>query len=435
MCRFCCVSAVSLEIPRIPSKFNKQRSLNIDPIPVNSGECVWEIIQGSVKCPYEQLAIHEFALKLIAEYHEGANLADVVSEQLPMILAVGVEEEWLEFERALAFLASHNPTRMKTIEQLELNYRKSVLTSKQQRHSALTSLQTRQSLEMDMLQQSSSSSRSELESLVHQHCSEIDGLVAFWDAEIQSVRLRQLCEYKDLVTEVVHSESAAASIVKNNRHREYRRPEVVGLEWISMKVVAVRPSLHHKTRLVRISIFQGDFISSLISPKIADSSGILDPEELCVLSNSDSVASAMVLGTSSSSFTFNSNQDIELVRRIDNESPADCRWPSLTEQVESLRQKCPSVGKTRHSNLGHGITTIYHMQPCCFSSESVWLKLFEDCEGSGINRVFIPSELVADLRAPVVHGVESQQIVEAVLKRLSNVFDNVSLDELVVVYP
>ena len=75
------------------------------------------------------------------------------------------------------------------------------------------------------------------------------------------------------------------------------------------------------------------------------------------------------------------------------------------------------------------------MQPCCFSSESVWLKLLEDCEGSGINRVFIPSELVADLRAPVVHGVESQQIVEAVLKRLSNVFDNVSLDELVVVYP
>ena len=443
MCRLCFVSPVDFEIPPIRSKFNEERFLNDEPIRVGKGYCLFESIRSVISNPCEQLALHEIALKMIASC-KCENREEMKQEESLAIIA-GLNEEWLSFEEAIQFLASHNPTRMKTIEQLESNYRKTLFTVKQNRTSGLASLQTRQSLEMDMLTSQSNYTKADLESLVQQHCSEMDCLMHHWDSEIRSVQQRQLREYKDLVMEVFQSERGSGNIAVSNfavtARRQYSRPDVHGLEWLSMRAVAVRSSISHKARLVRITRMRGDFLSSLIpSKQIAEIDlSNLDPEEQCASSESH-VSSALIIGVSSNQFTFRSNQDIELVRRIDTECPGDCRWPTLVEQIEVLRnqsaKKC--VAKTRHSNLGSGIGTIYHIDPEVFYDELNLLELFQDCEGLGVKRIFIPSVFVADMRAPFLlekgGSRDSERIILGALGKLSNMLESPSLDEVVIVH-
>lgn len=435
MCRLCFVAETDFEILPIRSKFNRNRFLNSETILVNKGERLLDRITSVVANPFEQLALHSYVLKSITESTVGLSVGKDGSVFPEYLIVSGVKNEWLEFEDALNFLAHHNPTRMKTIEHLELNYRKAVSQSKTQRASALASLQTRQSLEMDMLTSQQSYAKSDLEALVQQHCSEIDALEDHWASAIRNVQQRQLQEYKDLVMEVVQRETFPPTWYEP---REYSRPEIMGLSYMSMHPVAVSSSIGNKARLVRISHMRGDFLSSLISSKILsiDQSN-LDPEEQCA-SNSTvhEISSAVVLGTSSRSFSFKSNQDTELLRKIDSESPADCRWPSLLEQVELLRSsESSAIRKTRHSNLGHGICALYHLLVRDVD-ESTLVTILKDCEFLGVRRVFIPSFLVPDLRAPSIADLDGTNVIPIVplaVKRLSNVLSFPSLDEIVLV--
>jgi len=445
MCRLCYIAETDFSVPPIMSKFNKDRFLNAKSLEIKKGENVMDGISenGGLNI-YEQLSLHTYVMKCLAEHRDGDRIEkDPSSDSEQSQIASGVTQEWQEFESALQFLSRHNPTRFKTIEHLEQNYRISLSQAKQQRASALSSLQTRQSLEMDMLTAQSNYAKSDIEALVQQHCAEVDALVDHWAETIRGIQQRQLVEYRDLVMEVVQSElSGREQIFRNNFHelRQYFRPEIPGLNYLFMRPVCVNKFREHRVRLIRVSHMEGDFLSSLVVPRVPEmDQSVLDPEEQCASNDvMDEVISAIILGCSSPRFEFKSNQDQELLRKIDTESPSDCRWPCLLEQVELLRSLRESpIRKTRHSNLGNGISVIYHIDFARIDSEKIQ-AVFKDCELSGVRRVFIPDVLVPDLRAPSVQtqgGVDVASLAIPALKQLSNVYHGPSVDEVVIIQP
>ena len=442
MCRLCLVAGEEgLSIPPVRSKYHKSRFLNKEPIIVKPHACVFDSICGQIQDPYEQWGLFQHVLANLPTH------GDIRKQlSLPPVITVGIGTESEQFEQALNFLSSHNPARMKTIEQLERNYTKAVFVAKQQRASAISSLQTRQSLEMDMLtSQSNGHSKQDLEALVHQHVSEMDSLVSHWDAEVRTIHQRQLKEYRELVIEVVQSElsslglsSLGPSVQKPTAQRIYGRPEIFGLEWQTMTPIAIVSNHSFRARLVRLTQMKGDFIDSLVVPATLsdEDHSMLDPEEQCAMSSRSQqrpVVSALVLGSDLSSFK--SNQDIEVVKRIDQDSPADCRWPSLGDQMDHMRANNPSVALTRHSNLGNGVTAIFFL-PEQHVSVDTFVCIFQYCENIGIERLFVPSFLAKDLRAPSVdksEAIETTSLVTVALTRLSNLIHNPSLDEVVIV--
>jgi hypothetical protein len=444
MCRLCYTCSEDVIIPPVKSKFNRQRFLNKNPIHVPKDEIVLEAIKREVPDPYEQLAVYmHFMFGHIERFtgaHKEARKGTRESPLPPVI--EGTEKEWREFEKALLFLAQTNPTRMKTIEQLELNYRKSLRNVKQQRVSAQSSLQTRQSLEMDMLTgQMGGFSKNDIESLVHQHCVETDTLVSHWESEIRSIQQRQLREYRDLVMEVVHGQDLSGPLVWEKR--TYGRPEIEGLRWISMQPVALTAgSLNMKRakpRLVRVTLMEGeDFLSTIVSPK-EEREHSLDPEEECAANIDETIVSAVILGVSNGSFK--SNQDLALLKIVDTTSASDCRWPSLAEQFESLGTQWPfCIGKTRHSNIAHGIIAIYFLSQEENRLEDQLVQVFEDCDRTGVKRVFVPNKIEGDLLAPPSTSSSDEEtsvdttVVQA-LKRIPNIYcpSYVSLDEIVII--
>jgi len=207
MCRLCALAPVDLEIPPVRAKYGPERFLN-KLIPVSKGEFVLDAIKKSVKDPFEQMAVYDLFMASLSSF-SGIAVPTSAAPVTAVCVKEGVSEEIIEFEKALGLLQQHNPTRMKTLEQLEGNFHKAVQTVKQQRSSALSSLHRRQALEMDMLSSETMDKKimkSELEALVSQHVSEMDSVQAHWKREVKKAQDRQLKEYRDLVLEVFESE-------------------------------------------------------------------------------------------------------------------------------------------------------------------------------------------------------------------------------------
>jgi hypothetical protein len=410
----------------MPSKFKKGSYVNSAEIIVEKKEKILDVIQESLANPYEALAVYEWVMKG-EQVLAGCRSGNEESAMVVSPIHSGLDHHSFEFERALNFLARTNPARMKTIEHLETNYRRSMLDMKKQRASAVASLQTRQSLEMDMLT-SSKHSKPDLQSMVHQHVAEMDALMAFWQVEIRTLHQRQLVEYRELVSEVVASEGMTSSWTHRERKpRIYARPEIDQLEWISMQPVAVVSDVSRRARLVRLTRMSGDILSALSSPLPFDDSSLIDPEEEECCPRSV-VRSAVLLGTEK----FKSNQDTELRNRIDMKCPSDCRWPCLGEQIELVGSA--RISKTRHSNIAHGIGTIY------FASQIPTLddltNVFNDCELNEIERLFIPRNFKMDLRAPAAGGQETQDMYDKVLSAIRGLCNRIEtpwLDEVVLV--
>ena len=435
MCRWCYVVNEDVVIPPIASRYNG-RMLN-DPIIVRKGEHVFHAIRNSVEDAFELRAVYNhFLFERLPSlfessgcYQKGSN--STKSQARP---PTGIADEFFEFESALEFLTLHNPTRMKALEQLELNYHKAIQQVKQERVSAISSLQTRQSLEMDMLTSAGQCDKRELEALVSQHVAEMDAVVAHWDKELSSLHRRQLAEYKELVMEVYCSEKSLSQSARRSDYNiaEYRRPEIPGLRWQSLVPVSVSTHAAFRTRLVRLTHMEGDFIESVIVPVLPDADPRLDPEEQ-VLAAPSKVKSAVVLGCHAG-FEFKSNQDAALSKIVDLAAPGDCRWPSLAEQRRAV---AGSAGEskyvvTRHSNLGHGVVAIFH----CMSESSI-SEIVEWCDCMHIERLFLPHAIVPDLLAPGASSEQSDLVAVTIsaVRRLSNVVSDPGLRELVIVSP
>ena len=438
MCRLCAVAPLDFEIPPLKSKFNPERYLN-KTIPVRRGEFVLEEIRNYVKDPFEQLALYDLFLASLSGQRM---VADRSPSDPPPAFVEGVSAEIIAFEKALTYLERHNPTRMKTLEQLEQNYHKSVQTVKQQRAAALSSLHTRQALEMDMItSQAGGYEKSELKALVNQHVSEMDSIHCHWEKEVRGTQQRQLKEYKELVQEVFESEKGKVSSPQTVKKRIYKRAQLAEAEFVRMMPLAVRPDLSRPVRVIRSTEFKGDFISSIFSRNIVagrDSPPDLDPEEQCCLVSSH-VKSAAIIGIHpDEAGKKKSNQYMELLDFVDSVCPTDCRYPSLSEQLahvgSSLRDGRGVAAVTRHSNLGNGVSIIFHLLEC---NQEIFKSVLGMCDCLGIERIFAPHIIVPDLRVPSVTGMHPlvQPLLISAARQLSNFISNPSLDELVVIYP
>lgn len=404
-------------------------------------------IRQLLEDPFAQRAVFDYAFDVIINQLDKISPPEIRISPTPRPLS-GISDDVYIFHDALEYLTTHNPTRMKTIEQLELNYHKAVYSVKQQRKSAMTGLQTRQSLEMDILTAKGRYDKAELEALVLQHVQEMDAMVSHWAEEIRSVQNRQLREYKELVMEVYESEKSESSH-RTNRYltpRTYARPEVAGLTWISMTPVAAIPVRDHRARLIRVTHMKGDFLSRVVCPTVMTAeTSELDPEELlAVRSAAEEPVSAVLLGVSKRSLEFNSNQDADLLNILDNNCPTDCRWPSLVDQIKTLRSMYAggippdrNFFISRHSNAAYGVSLIFHAMLDWDQSEVIqdiiaWAEIF------GVERLFLSSALVPDLRAPRAQDLSSVEnatytSVVGAVRRLSNVVEDPALGEIVIV--
>ena len=436
MCQWCYCANSRIEIGPIQSKYSPNRPVN-PTIVCEAGQRVMDSVIRAVTDPFEQRAV-------FTQVMAGIQGSGAVTNHPRRPLISGVSDDFLEFHEALSFLQKHNPTRMKAIEQLESNYQKSVHAVKQQRKSALASLQTRQSLEMDMLTNSKGYAKSDMQSLVNQHLPEMEALLAHWATEVKALQDMQLREYKELVMEVYQSELGAGDNkdCTTRNARTYARPEIVGLQWECMRPIAVVRNPDHRARLVRFTRLRGDYLSAVIAPGSTDIDSILDPEEQCTVSRSD-VVSAVLLG-GDGSLAFRSNQDCEIINCFDSKCPTDCRWPAMADQLAQIRTTHPygisdePLFVTRHSNLAHGVGLIFH----CFSSDAASVQaVLEWCDSLGIQRLFVPDILVPDLRSPSLTDREARAVafqstlIETAKKCLYNSVGNVSLDEIVLVSP
>lgn len=427
MCRWCFVVSCDIVIPPIVSKYTGKRLC--DAMSVKRGERLFDVVRRNVKDVYEQRAVYNHCL-----FEHISPILDeraIVAERKRPRLLTGIEDEFFEFENALSFLTQHTPTRMKTLEQLEGNYHKSIQQVKHSQRAAVSALQTRQALEMDMITSTGECEKLELETMVTQHVSEMDAVVAHWHKELTDLHQRQLTEYKALVMEVFLSESKTSHpVTALGWQREYRRPEIVGLTWQSMWPVSVSTNEAFKTRLVRCTSMQGDFLDSLITPLLVEPESFLDPEEL-IACKVDKVRSAVVLGFDTR-LCLNSNQDSLISRVIDGDAPSDCRWPSLAHQLEKVKMQGPdSLFVTRHSNLANGVVAIFHCaNDTCLPSILQW------CDCMHVERLFVPHAIVPDLLAPGASeaGSDLVSIVTAGVRQLSNVVSDQALREIVFVH-
>ena len=449
MCRKCYRLNENVVIGSMESKYSGMYG----PFRGFAGDGVWDVLSENIKDPFAADAVYESILCGFVEMK-----ASVVADTMPQggkpLFTQHIPDEFSEFHGALKFLQVHNPTRMKAIEQLESNYHSAVHSLKQQKRSALSSLQTRQSLEMDMLTNQRDYSKVELEALVGQHIAEVDGLIEQWDGDIETLQNVQLEEYRELVMEVYCSEKMSRkhvdAIFGEDRvpRRPWERPPLLpGTEWVRMTPVAARGAGGSRClRLVKFS--SNDFVFSVINPKISRNiENELDPEELCLVEQSDSVVCGVVLGTMKN-LSLRSNQDIQLLSVLDK-CPVDCRWPSFVDQIRGVCQsKCEApVVVTRHSNLSFGVKFILHRKFVdddeIFGEEAV-TQLLEIADCLGIERLFVPDMLVPDLRSPTVidkstrsaRAVKFSDVLKNSISRLDyRVVRNSRLKEVIVIGP
>lgn len=430
MCKLCAVAPIDFEIPPVRAKYNRNRFIN-KTIFVGKGEFVLDEIRKVVKDTFEQLAIYDLYLSSIP----ASEFTFEERGEAPKIKIVkeGVSEEILVFERALTYLQEHNPTRMKTLEQLEAHYNKAVQSVKQQLDSALSSLHTRQALEMDMINnQVGGHQKADLETLVNQHVTEMESVLSHWRQQVRQLQQRQLKEYKELVMEVFESEKGKETshplIVKK---RVYCRPQLTEAEFVRMMPIAIRPDPVKPVRVLRVTEFIGDYISAVFRPGLSDMSD-LDPEEQCL--RFPKVKSAAIMGTHADLLA-QANQRVELLNLIDSACSADSRYPPFQDQLESVKSiDKGQIAITRHSNLGNGVSVIFHILDC---DEAVFEYLLRICDSLGIKRIFSPHIIVPDLRVPSVTGahLSVQPILISAARRLANFISNPSLDEIVFINP
>lgn len=436
------------------SKFDKD--VGYGPFRGFSGQKIWEILESHIEDPFARNAFYESLLKGFVDVRSSVVKGeDEGSEQVGFL--DGIPPEYIEFHEALNFLRIHNPTRMKAIEQLETNYHRAVQLLKVQKRSALTSLQTRQSLEMDMLTNQRDFSKPELEALVGQHIAEVDGLVSHWEEEIRTLQTVQLKEYRELVMEVYCSEKMGKLevrrenvVVGKSMRGKWERPILPpGTEWIKMvPIAALGPGTGPGARCVRlIHLRSEDYVSSVINPIIAPNEEF-DPEELCFVEESNTVVCGVVLGAFAD-LGLKSNQDIQLLKILDK-CPVDCRWPSFVDQIATVRMSGESgrergrVVVTRHSNLGLGVKFILHK---IFENDDIVriedvVELLEIADSLRIERLYVADVFAADLRSPTVidkstrpdRAREFLHVLKIAISRLDNQFSNpAKLREIVVI--
>ena len=450
MCRKCYVPnhAISVEVP---GRFGRE-SVKVRCLP---GFSMWQSI--SAKDFFEKEYVFEYVLGKIGDAGALAQMHAPLHAEDPSFIPDGVSNDFKTFAIALAHLALHQPTRMKAIEQLEVRYHKSVSLAKAQRRQALTSLQTRQALEMDMLS-GRGCGRVELELMVHQHVSEVEGLTDFWAKEIAGLLSVQLREYKELVLEI-HAEggarsgamvgippadvsAAALGCVSAAANRDvsspamphvigvsppisycFQRPEIPGTQWRGLQAIAAQTDLTRPARLIRLITLKGDFLSTALAPLVHQDDMNVDPE----IVSAPAISSAVVLGFSQG-LRMQSNQDAEVLRLMDA-APADCRWPSFQSQIEAIPPNAP-LFLTHHSNLANGVKCIFHM-----STEDGLESVFRRADALGIVRVFVPEILVPDLRCPSIapSGCGMGALAAGAARALPNSTANMCLREIVLI--
>jgi hypothetical protein len=159
--------------------------------------------------------------------------------------------------------------------------------------------------------------------------------------------------------------------------------------------------------MIRLEQYRGDFLTSAIVPIVSEET-VLDPEEQCAVGDVDGYVKSAVLIGASPEMNFRSNQDMELMRIFD-QSPVDCRWPSLHDQWILAKSSTTEnraglrVIVTRHSNLSNHVEFIFHVLLDGFETPLAPDRLssiFNLVESYQINRLFIPDILVPDLRSP-----------------------------------
>ena len=460
MCRKCYTLQKDVLVGSMRSKYNEDEIFG--PMRGFAGQCLWEVLGEQVDDPFARNVMLEKILtgfvdmkpSVVSSGSDGSSSSGTSLCYYDQ----GIPTEYWEFQDALKFLRRYNPTRMKAIEQLESNYHRAIQTLKQQKRAALASLQTRQSLEMDMLTNQRDYSKTELEALVGQHIGEVDGLVSHWDREISSLQEVQLKEYRELVMEVYSSEKSG---IKNDDRIEERKvgekekwerfPLPPHTEWLSITPIAAMGDGGGVARCIRLIHLQTkeDFVSSVVNPILSPNEEIgLDPEELCFIETNDTVVSGAVLGISAD-LMLRSNQDIQLVQILDK-CPVDCRWPCFLDQVEAVKLSRHSQHEknqimiTRHSNLSLGIEFLIH-QFFEFEHESTIdevLNLLELADSLRIERLYVPDVLVPDLRSPLVIDKQTRPdsaksfltVLKEAIRKMNNVSTSKArLREIVVI--
>jgi hypothetical protein len=413
MCRYCFVVNFDFIVPPIPSRYRKGEYLSPDPIVIRPGDVLFNRIPQTNNV-YERIAIFEHAVDLVGStFPESISNRESETSLRPLY---GIDGKFFELERAINYLSEHNPKRLKVIEQLEMNYYSGIDVKKNQRNTAISTLQTRQSLEMDILINSNTQGKDdELKMLVAQHYEEIETVEKYWNQIIQEEEDRCLNEFIDLVLEVYTGEmnNCAGPSSQLFYQQSYKRPD--GMEWISLSPVAVVKRTDYKTRLVRVTkVRVGDYMKIFSREDRFKFFDRLDPEELVLETKNGPVIGA-VLGASKS-LDLKSNQDVALLKLIGS----DCRWPSLRNQFESIRKGIFfNFFVTRHSNINTSF--IFHIVD---DEEASIGDIIQFSDHVGIDQLYIPLSLVPDVNAPSVDsGFETEEIVvESVRSRLDNVF-------------
>jgi hypothetical protein len=405
MCRFCFCPSSPIDPLEVCPKY---RDGNIS-VSCRPGEFLAECI--TTNDPFEQASIYKEVLLGLG----GSVPTDIVSlsSEPPNYVHEGIPEEYIAFNRSMDLLAKMNPTRLYTLQQLEVGYQRSARKQQIQQRNALQSLQTRQALEMDMLV--ANNATSDLQSLVSQHVAEIADLTDHFISETENLLSQQRKEYMDLVSEVVGGMTGASVPDGERKTTIWKRADLP--DWIGMTVVAARPNIAFPGRPFRISHFRGDCLDSMFSPRSPPDQDE-DPEEFRI---DDSCESAILIGcTPAVSLTTNQSMAIS---KLLNAGVVDCRWPSMQEQLKKSGEL--PVGDfvvTRHSVLGHGVSWVFHLVCGSDVDEEHLTRLLAYSDSIGVERIFMPDILVDDLRAPVVgDGVRFvQSTVEMALRRMDN---------------
>ena len=379
-------------------------------IALHAGEAIFDSITRDVPDAFEAELLVDTVLEILDA------IDDSVESESPLgsIRSFrNVGAECIAFNEAICFLSLSDPMRMKTIQQLEIQYDENVSKKKAARKSAQASLQTRQSLEMDMLTNNPQYSKKELEMLVYQHVTELDDLEIYWDAEITNARSKQMQEYMALVMEVYKTHFGTLPVRLSNSF-----PPTHPV----FSAIAVRRDITVPARLVRLIELSGDFFSTVLKPR---KMCMQDPEEEFHQEEREP-KSAVLLGSHVSGKS--TCQQVALLRFIDNEAPTECRWPSFKQQ--SVGNVPEGIFESYHSNLGLGIERIFHIVDSTCLVDT--LKL---ADTTGIQRIYIPHVIVADLLCPSLPEEDLEFfscIKGAIRSRLS---PNGSLLEVVLIRP
>ena len=424
MCKRCLVPSQTFE-----AKFSCKYS-NIDRLVVcKLGEPIFRSLQWLD--PFEREFVLDYIMGEFGDEYFSSSITQMsaIDTQKVNKFVEGVSNDYHLFANSIELLSATRPVRMKAISQLEAAFQQSVMAMKAQRKSALSSLHTRQSLEMDM----QSSNSGEVEGMVHQHMAEIDELVQFWNSKLHELTSVQMNEYKALVNDVLEEKANPDERNGHTKSYKFKRLEISGFEWRGFEpVAAAQFCTHFPARLIRLITLKGDFFSVIHPMKYVDS--FADPEEEVVLH--DELESAVVIGRRDYGQSAN-NQDCALERLFD-EAPVDCRWPSYSEQIHNIHQQDSSdtnIHITRHSNLSHGIRLIFHVRPCEDMSSHI-SRIFSFADANGIKRVYVPLEIVSDWLSPTnifTDDRQMKQMLKTQIRKLGNCFTNSTLEEIVLI--